>query len=612
MTITADGERSRRRLPAARKALNDIMAMDLPVKAGALDGFPYKVWQLDGGRLTGGRIISPFGIYVAYLGEWGFKQFVCDSVQCAAIPMYGPLDIYGDRYFTVYETAPTGYSVYASGGANGVPIAASPHVGVAPTPDGQWKPPQPVCIAFGGEYVVLNATYERTSGHWIDCSLATHCYSDGRSDVQAAGISGIAPINTYAGFTSHRIVPMLTASGYMERLLWKEDIPYYWSANNQANFVEYQYHYAPTGVSGVPLRVTGAEVFGGASSGFKAKVAYHTDVSPLLPVTLGHFGSRTVTDVKGVLAVQVSNYASASCTPAQIDDPNHNCISYAGDSNWLLTLTFYSVTGGTSVVGYNTLSPLLSPLAAGELHWLFVDPVNGYTYQQKPEYDSMSLRVLFGYGADSDASYTLRPRDTATFADGNGVVYSWLRCCDPSAAQRATEAGVGAKLGGFRFQNPDGFIRTPLAMPQAVLADTALRPRITLMTATTYCCIADMANGEIHGLYVGSPFGSWQDVGLPVGATMYSIRVMQPGDTVATTGFIGVGKEMTQTGIQYRIYMKMAGGAWVALSQIPVSNVNDLIASWDVCVFGDDPLVQQSQQVRQHPVATQSRRPELR
>jgi hypothetical protein len=597
--ITADGERSRKRVTHAEKALDLIKRLDLPTKAGLSDGFRYRVWQMD--DVSGGRIVSPFGVYVAYLGASGFKQFVCDSAECVALPVFDSVE--GDRYFTVRNAAPTDYSVYTTGGVDGIPILTDTAVLVDPA--NQWKPPQPVCIPFGGEHIVLNATYERPSGHWVECSLATHCHNNGSTDVQAHGISGITPVGGTSGLSSHRVLPLLTTQGYLERLLWKQGVPYYATSlsGQPADYVEYQYYYAPTKVSGAGFRITGNDVFAGSSAAFRAKLAYHSTEAPLLSHSHGHFGSRTATDIKGVVAVRVYNYSTSGCTAAQIADPNHSCIDYAADSNWLLTLTFYSALSSPQVVGYNTLNPALDALATGEFQWVYAsDP-----YVANPEMQSRVLRLLFGYGADDETTATATvPRDTATFADASGIVYSWVRCCDPDAAQRAGESSAVTKLGGFKFSHPEGFIRTPVAVPAEVLTDTSLRPRIILMTDTTYCCITDHAAGDIAGLYVGSPFGEWTAVPLPADVTMFAIRVLRP----AVAGFIGVGK-IPGSGT-YHVFINITGIEWVTLSSIPVTDVNDLIASWDVCVFGDDPLVAQSQQVKQHPIAMQSRRPALR
>lgn len=225
-----------------------------------------------------------------------------------------------------------------------------------------------------------------------------------------------------------------------------------------------------------------------------------------------------------------------------------------------------------------------------------------------------TLGALFGWPTDQ-GDYDTYERDTVTFADSNGVVYSWLRSCAPGAAQRAWGLlHTGARNGGFKFGAGGGVARTAIAVPQTVLADTNLRPKIALMTDTKYSCLADKADGTIAHLYVGSPFDAWENIPLPAGATMYTIRVTIPGDTADKCGFIGIGKKDSK----YYIFFKPPGTDWVKLSPIPVGAENDadgvvdLLAAWDVCVFGDDAIVKKMMEVKQHPTARSARSPEAR
>lgn len=606
MTITVDGERSRKRLPVAKKALANIVDMGLPAKASLYEGFFYKVWQM-GADLTGGRITAPFGIFVALSDETGVKQFVCDSAECAAAPIEQ-----ADRYLLGAAAMPgPGGTWLASGGEDDADamILASPLVEVEVDPAAQWKAAQPVCIPFGGELVQVNACYQRTTPHIVHATQVTHCYSNGLNDEALPAITYLwnysddPSADPEAVQNSARRVPLLAAPGYFEYAHWKTGALFYNEAGTYPLVLSYEYHYAPAGVYGGAY-VTADAFFGGATGNLLSKIGPAHGIAVRQHAA---FYSRTANDIKGVCLLSLRAEACPDYTT--LTNP---CIDPA-DVDWWITLGFVSMAGSHQAVNMGVLGAQLYGLAADELSWVADLYAGEVTFNPLDPYGSDPSRILakgvagrlFGWPCESE--YTNAPRDTVTFADGDGVVYSWLRSTDPDAVQNAEGAGyAGTRNGGFQFTPTGGIERAALSMPQAVLDDGTLRPRLLLMTATTFCCIADRADGEIAALYVGSPFGTWEAVTLP--ATMYAVRAIYPGDTAATAGFVGIGK----SGTEYRIYLKLAGQPWAALSPIPVSAVNDTIASWDACVFGDDALAAASMQVRQHPVAVQARRPSLR
>lgn len=598
MTVTADGERSRKRLPIAKKALGVITDMGLPVKAGLFEGFFYKVWQLDDGNISGGRVVAPFGIFVLLVDASGVKQFVCDSAECAALPVEAL-----DRYVTVggLPALPAdGEALYAYDQGAGTPVLMDPTT--LENPADQWKAPRPVGLPLGGEIVMLHTAYERASGHWVYGVQATHCHSDGTSDSGTPGISFTSKTSDVvdeSANNSYRVVPMLVTQGYSDFIRWKTG-GLYIASNTYPLVAEYAYIYTPFGITGSGRKFTADEFYTGASATFLAKIRDVANGGVTVRQVAAYF-SRTPTDIKGVCVLYP--HMSYCTDPAAQTDPTNLCVTQSEIDQWGVTISFASPMTGVQTVDYVTLLPLLQALVAGELAWLF--PLGWTGDDALPGFNAVGK--LFGWPSESE--WTNSPRDTVTFADANGVVYSWLRCCDPNATQRPGQSS-GTPGGGFKFQQPEGFVRTPLVMPTEVLTDTTLRPCILLMTATTFHCVADRADGTIGGLYVGSPFGLWSPVTLPANVTMYAIRVTKPADTVLDAGFIGVGKDAVGA---HRIYMKVPGGeSWVAMSPLPVTGVNDLLATWDVCVFGDDALTSSSQQARQHPVAVQGRRPSLR
>lgn len=602
MTITVDGERSRKRLPVAKRALANIVDMWLPAKASMYEGFKYKVWQMDGGELTGGWIVAPFGIFVTLADAGGLKQFVCDGAECAAAPI-APVD---RHYYNKSPLDLTGRRTTVTG-ESGTPTPMGVVGG-----DG-WRYPRVTNLPLGGELTALFASWQSTSNHWCDIMQATHCWSDGSVGVFPAINSAGYVDGDEATLNPHRVIPTFVQPGYCENVSWKIGVGYIDPSSLTPRLVEYRGVYTPTD-SYFYFYVDADDVFGGRVSATALAKITDSDNDQRLGCAVyqyaAHF-SRVSNSIKGVSLLMPAFSpcigTAEYCNPL-FADPERAEVPDA-DLVWRPVLWFWDTSTGHQTANFDVLGPLGYALMDGELvYFKEVEASNDPSHY----YLTRILAKLFGW--PSESAYTAGERDTVTFADGAGAVYSWLRCCDPGATQNAAGlAGVGPKQGGFKFQHPEGFVRVPLVMPADVLTDTTLRPQITLMTASTYYCCTDNAAGEIKHLYVGSPFGSWSEVAFPDGVTMYAVRVIQPGDSVSDTGFIGIGKIPAVGDIpaSYRIFLKVAGQAWGALSQIPVATVS-ADAAWDVCVFGDDPLAVSMMSARQHPVAAQATRPEMR
>lgn len=609
MTIHVDGARSRRRLPAAKKALQ--MLKTLPEnffqKCGMRDGFLFKVT-----RTGKGWIKAPFGVYVVLSDEKGLRQFTCDSVGSPALPWFVATE--KDRYTLFPDPMPTAIpsdTFYAIGGSTGNQMLQADPENYIVAPEAQWKSAQPTCLPMGSELLAVNFCYQRTSSHWVQSTQLTHCYNNGAKDVvNEVDLPSVTTTYTIgSGLTANydpgRRIPLMMLPGYFEYVEWK---PHYVflraAAPRYPQVLTYVYIDIPSGVVGSYALAVDV-LYIGASSNFLADV-----LSSDVPVRqLAAHYSRLTNDVKGVCALY-----------APLDPTSY---TPSGDRKWILTLSFVSLAGTHQTRTFDDMKTTLYALAGGELKWVpdALLPSLGITFS--PPFDYLDpdttdpqrvmakyiLGVLFGWPADSE--HTRSERDTVTFADSTGTVYSWLRSCDAGATQSAWGAmSVGPRNGGFRFSYADGGIgRTSLVMPSAVLTDITLRPKILRMTGTTYCCMADRADGTIQNLYIGSPFGTWYPITLPVDTTMYAIRVVIPADTVAEVSFIGIGK----VGTKYHVFFKTPDAEWVKLSPIPVEgDVVDLAASWDVCVFGDDAIVKKMMETAQHPTASYARRPGLR
>lgn len=598
--ITADGERSRRRIPAAKKALDAITMLDLPAKAGIIEGFRYRVWQLEEGELSGGRIVAPMGVYVVLADAGGFKTFVCDSVESAAGPVFD--SAVGDRFVrfpSIIAAQPNvswpildwaavrdtqDFVVAPAGPANqdGSAVDGTPY-----------KFPTPVCAPIAGEIVATLLSFFQPRALPIyskpfSLFQATHCYSNGQSNPSSLPAFGWGAHITNLGFTAgrqaSRLILMSSASDLVEVIAWKPAREY---SGAYPHFFRYWRYYPATGEVDQADMIGTAALYPGAPADFISRTS------------LPKAGTVDGIDIDqlGVLWVGLRGIHFLHARPW---DPSY--LSFPGAYAQLqFTLAFYSPGQGWRTVNYDTLEPQLTALAAGELSWAW--KLGSYTEPPAQEtlvttHKWVMAVISGGWPVDRDYSVfdadgnisAMTVTDAALFMDSDGSAYAWLRCCDPAAVQDAAgQYSSAPKLGGIKFSYPDGITRVPLAMPLTVLGDITLHPEILMTQAGVYSCFATKSTGEVIHAYIGSPFGMWEEIPLPA-AAMQVIRIFTPGPTAAATGLVGIGKVVIDGAVVHRVFIKVPGTMdWAALSRIPVESVSPQ-AEWEVCVFGADEL----------------------
>lgn len=615
MSIKVDGERSRKRLPIAKKALALIKDMGFLSRAGIYDGFMYKVWQMDAGNLSGGFVVAPFGIAVLLSDANGTKQFVCDSAQCAA-------GLVGDRKVRLLDVTTTAneHVVASFAGAEDDGSTLNYSTGNAMPPG--WRARRPLPIPYGGE-VVLNYIAFNGHGAFVCSAEASHCFDTGSVPMPALNRQhrDVPPAGSDAGY----FIPMRVTAGYFDVVYCKPGYCYYSEGSPVLMAYQYNHHLYGYGVSNViAIPLFAAK---GATYQFQQKLRIGNFGVPVY--LRAAYYSRVAADVLGVSVIHaphavtcpdpdkcvtgsaaeiaICRQEAQDALDAAIEDPTSPCVA-VDDKRFVLDMVFTSLAGGSQMLDFEQLRVALYALADGELNW--IPPEVNPAYVSGDEDVTDKLRVvavavssaLFGWPVDSE--YTKSARDTVTFADTDGVVYSWLRCGDPGATQNA-EGGsfTGARQGGFKFSYPEGFTRTPLSMPPECLSNPALRPNVQLITETSYLCPLELAGGELAGCFLGSPFGSWTAIPMPSGATMLTVQVTEPADTVDEIGLVGIGK---LDGV-YFVFFKPGGGEWQRLSSIQAGEVDAATAAWGVCVFGDTGLSVSSQSVRQHPAIQASR-----
>lgn len=645
--ISVDGDRSRKRLPVANKALAVITDLDLPAKAGIHEGFIYKVWQHDKGDLSGGRITSPAGIFVlcsvAAVAD-GYSappttpptpaapklskihQLVCDSYETGAAPIYSSAKKGGRHIQAPADTPTGGAEAVVEGGKTAVRT-------IVVIPQGQ----RPLCVPSVGDHLVVALVTSVENYGDVASAQVTHCYSSGRNDVGSPGVTEFL----YA-LGDAVIAPLRIAPGSFEYLSWVSNVCRPFAAFK--DFIVATRRSVSASVN-VSQRLTGKEVYKAAPAQYwdlTAKTEYLYDPRPLnigtyasyIAAVAGTAGAAPTPPeppkVRGIVAL----YTAFSYVPdhsGNITPPNP-LVATAETAKYIVTLSFFDMPDEASVVttvDFSVLEAKLHALIKDELTFIpnFTQTGGGKVYKLGEPADGRIAGTqcagALGHilGGPAEGWYTAG-HYTTTFSDAKGVVYSWGRLTDPAAAQAYMDAEYPgrAKNGGFKFVPVTGFERLKLVMPAPVLAEQDYAPELTMLTDAVYLCLA-RDRGVIKGVFVGSPFSEWRAVPMPKGTELVAVRPTIPAATAALFQCLAVGHD---TAGGYYVY-SFRGGAWSRMSPVPPGIEADLAAGialntkggvseteaksraeysakWDLCSFGSSDAYQMFN-IKQFPVA---------
>jgi hypothetical protein len=616
MGVSTDGLRSQRRVPFVTKVYRKINELNIPAKGGVFQGFVYKVINI-GQDLWKGWIKAPMGVLVTRSTVDSIRQYTYDSIEVSPDRIFSSSN--QNRFFLYPDPLPSGFEkvqVFFDG-------AATRNIIQTPVDS---KPARPVTLCARGEQLLTLAAFRAINSR-VHAATVHHCYSDGRDVSGTASITSYFLIGPSASlqYTMTLIRPpsMRNRYGYV---LHKAGLLRYNTTTFRPIIWEYyEVQLSPKdAVSAVLHADILAETYGGSSQlSAKMRAAFSSGGQAAAANTGGMFGvvgetfcgiSVTYTDLRKC------TFAPGTCATF-FADPVSNIVSDA-DLKFSVML-YYLPKNDATLLTTDQLAAPVGALLAGELSYYAPSGFNPLTFDPlNVQLDAFllarTLGRLFGWPAEDEYSQgagtdVLTPRDTVTFFDADGEVYSWLRCLDPDATQGYDYSGSPG-AGAIKFDATSVFERVSVVMPAVVLDTVGVRPKILMMTDTTYYCVADNSSNIIFGLFVGSPFDEWVEIDLPEGATMHTIRCMQPGDSADSCGFIGIGRQELEDGIVYEFtYIKVAGKDWRRLAPIGQATAFPLTTeSWDVCTFGDDAITQQMLSVQQVPTAVGARAPELR
>ena len=583
MTIKADGERSRRRLPVAKKALASISDMGIPAKASMFEGFTYKVWQM--GEISGGQITSPPGIAVTLSYPDGTRQYICDSFETVGagaeanrwLLAPSPLPAVEDGPQFLVNTSGLGVVEASSAGAVWGRVVPFPILGDV--------------LAFCADYRPGDAPNE----YHVTSMQINGCYSLGGSDTSV----------TYApGFTlAHKHYESLLANatefsrafklgttyvggGYFESVSSKR-LGMFEALRSDASkdwvLGVYNYYHAPTdsyGNSVMALRNTVADV----PQPILDAWSYWT------PTLAGAHHARIGNDVQGVnvIVTTVDLYGLTT-----------------DEAPWELIVALNSLADPASnkAVKLLEIGAVLEPFIYGtgalvaQMHLYRDASYDGTkpdtsTAAGLKEYSDdvkVGMQLLLGWPINLGEGYGAG----AAFFDGSGNAYL--------VRHRYLTSVIG-----FKFDRAAGtFATETLTPPQQIIDDIgvdAFTFRITQLSAGVYLCEVNAADGSIAGLHIGSPLtGTWSAVTLPIGAALRVVRPMV--FATGQIGFVAVGRDAAATTYPFRVYLMLPGAAWAALGPVALAETaySDDLLRWGVTVFGDNAMAVATNNVIQYP-----------
>lgn len=546
MSIYVDGERSRQRLGFAKSMLNKLKMMGLKTKTLLYEGFLYRVKTIAPG-LDKVAVTAPMGAAVVCSSETGMQLFTADYWLSGFTPAR---DVY------VVDNAVSAGVVYTTISANAVLPNAKfiPRATTSPTdfptyteyPD---HVPVPGLYSFPSEafWLTVSASPASSALRLVESSLTFYTQSgkgSKRISMFSEGqISGVGLPVTQA--LPAESVSLVTHS-----------------------VGEYTF-------KSVTNELTAARAFSGDAtsmqiSEFPGWIMFNGVPTGLQTLLLSYPNNYTRALGSFAFAVSASDQPTllhcASATASAFDgyfasNPTH--------APWRIFFSIYTLGAGY-ITTYPVNTALLESLVpgtapSGVVDW---DKARDVMWQ------------LFPWPNDN---FTVPP-DSAMFYSEAGDVYTWTR-----------------KYGAVKFGSA-GMSAASIVLPTQVTSTPGVRPEIYHTGGGVYFCSAfkpghmtdPVLPGDeigVVGLYLGSPFGSWETLPMPTGVRLLQARLISID--AAEMLIAGVVLE----GTQYRFAMLrlvFSGGSWSggwrSLSPLNMTNAYPDKLAWGLGVFGDVPV----------------------
>lgn len=595
MSITFDGDRSRKLLWFAKKLLRQIKSMDLPSKALKYNGFLIKVWQMTG--LSGGRITAPMGAVVAYSNYSGFQLCVADSwtggftgksqfhgltnnvssgVFAAVVPNQAEDDMIVDGYST-FDYSPIPFESYYNLAPGGVVAGPSVYTYID-------DPPTPwIGSAVNGE------------AFWFAYSATPRVDVLPYKDFYEVSLNSY---NSSGNFLAKRVTA-----------LYEHALTLFNEYGSKA-----LYSLPSNGVQVVAVQPQNLIPY----NGDKIQALYFN-------------GDVTALNMYVWYISTITQHLPAGLRALLLDPVN----SYSAIGNYIFSNT---VDGPPTML---TALDLTSRLGSDNISdWFDDNPGNDkwklsyhfHTWGDATVYtvDSDSFLTLLDNmattlnpaGSYSDAAWTMQqlfsrpnhdfstPYDNSMWNDGSGNVYVWSR-----------------KYGSFRFDTTNISSVTTGFNPIIETTD-GVRPTITHAGNGLYLCVGEdlTTPKRVKCIDYGTPYGAglWNSLPLPANTVedgvlveRYLVHVRPIEVSTNTIILLGVIEKIVDgaEGVYHFAFLRYneGVGSWVEMGRIPVTLSDEVIGglpmrpycNWSVSLFGEGELVQKlGQYLTQPPVMT--------
>jgi len=501
--IRTDGDRSLKRKWFAKKKLDQIKEMSLPVSTVVWNGFRFNAWQL--GDIDGGNVTAPMGavaacstrngikiavadywaggfngaqdLYIIFkdLGTYEEDGYIYQSSGSFTTLFNGPIDPENTLEYSTMRFVPTDtYSLFN----DSIPEYDFPcNPVIIPERGELFNVLVSSSVDFdrngNGTFDWFRSIFEKTTSFYISNGIQKSRLSCAIHHVQ----------NDSYNYNPKRIYQKIGDDRYVTfQSTWIYD--FVTIGEDQVKYV------------GVDINIPMSSV------GYISLANILTEDIPValrtILITSQNDGSC---EPIGSYAFGTTFFHAVNASTHLYREGGESCeasVYYAvhpEDDKWRL---FYSmiVDGVVSIVNSEQFMPLLTSLATETVdtgHW----------------YNAMSMLEQLA-GAYPNTNFTV-PYDSVMFHGHDGNVYTWTR-----------------KYGGVKFSTT-GLFAEDLVVPTAVSEENGVRPDITYAgtynETPLYLCISNAVKIGVRAVHYGSPFTSWTQLpGTPSGYELISAR----------------------------------------------------------------------------------------
>lgn len=593
MSVTFDGERSRKWKWFSDKLIRVIKMLDIPAKGAKINGFAFKVWKLDG--LSGGRVSAPMGLAIVYTTVDGTQILTADSWTAS---------ITGRQYLNVlFSGILSGLKNSLINNVSEEDMVAAGFLTVPNTPLATESPfnnevggigdggtvwhhdamPDPVVMpmqsseAFwtavsGNLFVDRDGDNALDPPYWMaaqETSLTFYSSNGANLGGRRTALTESAA----AASAPAKFLAMLPSEPGELRAVQMQGTSYPSHAVGRSCALVHKLSVGSVASSTFEL----ADMIVNLPSGLQD--AINSEESSARPAGSYAFATSALSNPTLLHVLDLTN-SSPSTLPGNAEGIWF--LANPTEAKWRLSFVLNTYGGAVHNINSDQFIGLLDHMAQGSS----LDPLANWRD---------ALWTLFQLMPRPNHNYTV-PYDSVMFHAEDGDVYVWTRKYNSDTLGNYG----GESFNAFKIDNA-GVHVTTLAIPAEVTSTDGVRPSITYAGDGLYLCVCEKLEWpvRVHEIHVGSPFTSWESVPVPYDYELVFVRPIR----VKPDDIILAGILEDAEGVYYFAFLryKQGSGSWDKLSKLPVTKPSELLggapylhpdnSNWAISFFGKGEFV---------------------